>query len=97
MRRNRIKFDDKETRTLLALLRMSGMGQYQVSQIIGTTVQNISHEEGEPRYRETVRELVVKLAKEVLDEDFLHLFEGTDNDSDDGEPAINHIKRGLSE
>ena len=96
MRQDRIKFDDKDTRTLLALLRMSGRSQYQAGQVLGTTKQNISIEEGEPRYQETVRNLTAKLAKEELPEEFLLLFEGADDsDSDEEEPAIDKIARSL--
>ena len=81
---------------MLALLRMSGRSQYQVSQIIGTTKQNISLEEGEPRYKETVRELVAKLAKEELPEAFWHLFQGAEEE-DNEEPAIDCIQRRLAQ
>ena len=76
------------------LLRMSGRSQYQVSQIMGTTKQNISLEEGEPRYHETVRELTAQLAKEELPEAFWYLFEGAEEDNE--ETAIDRIQRRLS-
>ena len=92
---DRIRFSDPESRKLLALLRFSGMSQSKVSSVLRVNKMLISIEESEPRYKETVSELVAKLAKQELPEAFWHLFEETEEDND--EPAIHRIQRRLSE